>query len=368
MPLALLLVFGAGCELAGESEGDFIARLPVVDLHNDRSFFLTARGIPWRDCRGVQICAENYARARYFFALFRPPPPYTKGRFGLSRARARNLAGMSHYAYLKRAIKDLREQTGLPISRDPAGLAATGGGRIYLGIEGAFLLDDRPPPAGFRWNSKRASDHPGAPPLAEVETMLRELKAAGVSYIGLTWSNRNAYAGVAGESRGLTLRGREFVRLLRKHRIALDLSHSSDQTVRDVFRLSAGRVPLFFSHSSVRALCDHPRNLSDELLRLVRASGGVVGINFHAAYITCRGPAERADVREHIEYIVQRFGADHVALGGDFDGLIQLPEGLGGPPDLYLLAQDLRRAGLSRKQIEAIYFRNVQRVLRQTLD
>ncbi len=352
---------GTACDLAGESEADFIRRLPVVDLHNDRSFFLTARGVPWRRCEDVQICADNYGRAQYFFALFRPPPPYRAGRFGLSSAQARRLVGMSHYAYLKTAIADLRAQTGIPITRDARDLGGNQS-RIFLGIEGAFLLDRRPPGAAAS-GGVRAAGAPEAPANAKLERMLLELKAEGLSYLGLTWSNPNAFAGVAGDKRGLSASGRALLALVRKHGIALDLSHSSDQTVRDVFKLSRGELPLFFSHSSVRALCDHPRNLSDELLELVRASGGVVGINFHAAYISCGGPAERADVRRHVQYIVERFGYRHVALGGDFDGLIQLPEGLGGPPDLYALARDLRAAGLSRNQIEAIFFRNVRRVL-----
>ncbi|MEQ9363052.1 MAG: membrane dipeptidase [Leptospirales bacterium] len=364
--LAALLL--CGCELAGESDADFIAGLPVVDLHNDRSFFMTAREIPWRRCEGVQICAGNYAGGRYFFALFRPPPPYAPGRFGLTRSQARRLAGMSHFEYLQQALADLRTQTGIPITRDPDLLDQTGGS-IYLGVEGAFLLDDRPPGSAGLQNKDHGEGPDqtrGAPPMADVERMLLELKAAGLSYVGLTWSNPNAYAGVAGESRGLTGRGRELIHLLQRLGIAVDLSHSSDQSVRDVFRLTGGRLPLFFSHSSVRALCDHPRNISDELFRMVKASGGVVGINFFTAYITCNQRAGRDDVRRHIEYIVNKYGVEYVALGGDFDGLIQLPEGLGGPPDLFLLARDLQKSGLRRAQIEAIYFRNVQRVLRAT--
>lgn len=361
--MGLVLLCG-GCSLEGQNDSDFIQQLPVVDLHNDRSFFLTARGIPWKRCEGVQICGTRYARAQYFFALFRPPPPYTPGRFGLNRRQTQRLAGISHYEYLQMALADLRESTGIPITRRPEDLGGSAN-RIFLGIEGAFLLDDRP------LKSVVGADGPGkrqtisAPNSANLERMLVALKTAGVSYVGLTWSNKNAYAGVAGEPEGLSKRGRELVRMLGRHNMLVDLSHSSDQTVRDVFQLTGGQTPLFFSHSSVRALCDHPRNLSDELLRMVQASGGVVGINFHTAYITCQPAATRDDVRGHIEYIVQHYGVEHVALGGDFDGLIQLPEGLGGPPDLYLLARDLHAAGLTRAQIEAIFFGNVKRVLRK---
>ena len=341
-----------------QDSADYITQLPVVDLHNDRSFFLTARQIPWTACDTTQICATRYEHAQYFFALFRPPPPYSPGRFGLSAAQARRLAGMSHFEYLQIALADLRKQTKLPISTDPNELGVAGS-RIFLGIEGAFLLDDRAIPA--RGAAEAASQKP--PESAALQRMIGALRDAGVSYVGLTWSNANAYAGVAGDAQGLTPAGRELVRLLRENGLLIDLSHSSDQTVKDVFALTGGRMPLFFSHSSVRALCDHPRNLSDELLELVRASGGLVGINFHTAYITCSARATRADVLKHVQYIARRYGVGSVALGGDFDGLIQLPEGLGGPPEMYDLARDLQTAGFHREEIEAIFFRNARRVL-----
>jgi hypothetical protein len=340
-----------GVTTATNDPGDFLRSLPVVDLHNDRSFFLTARQIPWPRCDSTQICAQRYKRAQYFFALFRPPPPYTAGRFGLSREQARQLDGMSHLDYLRQAIADLRAQTGIPISRDPQALGGAEN-RIFLGIEGAFLLDSG--------SKQRGSGDPAT----GLDAMIRELRSAGVSYIGLTWSNPNVYAGVAGEAQGLTERGRELVDLLLRRGMLLDLSHASDQSVRDVYRMTGGHYPLFFSHSSVRSICEHPRNLSDELLELVRASDGLVGVNFHTAYITCRNQADRKDVLRHIDYIARKYGVRHVALGGDFDGLIRLPRGLGGPPELHDLARDLWDAGYSRAEIEAIFFGNMRRVLR----
>ena len=352
--LIALLAMLARCDAGAEASID---TLPVVDFHNDRSFFLTAREIPWQRCRGVQICADRYRerdRAQYFFALFRPPPPYTPGRFGLSARQMRRLAGMSHYEYLTRAITDIENQLQLPVTRDPQELGAPGA-RIFLGLEGAFLLDDRRPP--------RAADGRPPPNEEQLRDLLLRLRARGLSYVGLTWSNRNAFAGVAGEAVGLKPAGRRLVLLLRELGLLIDLSHASDQSVRDVRALLGRDYPLFFSHSSARALCDHPRNLGDSLLQLVRETGGLVAVNFHSAYITCSARARRADVVAHVQHIVRVAGILSVALGGDFDGLIQLPAGLGGPPDIYRLAEDLHAGGMSYSDLERLLYRNARRVL-----
>jgi membrane dipeptidase len=221
----------------------------------------------------------------------------------------------------------------------------------YLGLEGAFLLNEG------------ADEVP--PDEAALDRMLKRLKAAGLSYVGLTWSNSNVYAGVAGESSGLSARGRVLVRLLIRNGLLIDLSHASDQTVLDLFHLTKGQYPLFFSHSSVRSLCEHPRNLSDSLLDRVRESGGLAGVNFHSVYVSCSATADREDVFRHLDYLKRRIGAEHTAFGSDFDGLIKLPEGLTHPADLVALARRMIHAGYSRSEIENIYFRNVQRVLKR---
>lgn len=359
------LLFGAAnlaCErgLAGQNEDfpapadvdRFVGALPATDLHNDRSFYLTARRIPWTDCSRASLCLDSYHRSQFFFALFRPPRPLRGGApWGIPAQRAAELNRLSHFQYLELAIRELRAQTRLPVTDDPD-LIGSNQALAYLGLEGAFLLNEG------------ADDIP--PDEAALDGMLKRLKAAGLSYVGLTWSNANVYAGVAGPgSAGLSARGRTLVRLLIRNGLLIDLSHASDQTVQDVFTLTKGQYPLFFSHSSVRSLCDHPRNLSDPLLDLVRDSGGLVGVNFHSVYVSCSAAADREDVFRHLDYLKRRIGADHAAFGSDFDGLIKLPQGLTHPADLALLARRMIDAGYSRSDIENIYFRNVQRVLRR---
>lgn len=352
---------GAACErgLAGQNEDfstpadvdRFVGALPATDLHNDRSFYLTARRIPWTDCSRASLCQSSYHRSQFFFALFRPPRPLRGGApWGIPAARAAELNRLSHFQYLELAIRELREQTRLPLTDDPDRIGS-GQALAYLGLEGAFLLNEG------------ADDL--APDEAALNRMIQRLKAAGLSYVGLTWSNANVYAGVAGESSGLSARGRMLVRLLIRNGVLIDLSHASDQTVRDLFTLTKGQYPLFFSHSSVRSLCEHPRNLSDPLLDRVRESGGLVGVNFHSVYVSCSAAADREDVFRHLDYLKRRIGAEHTAFGSDFDGLIKLPQGLAHPADLVLLARRMIDAGYSRSEIENIYFRNVQRVLKR---
>ena len=327
---------------------DFFERPIVADLHNDRSFFLTARQIPWRECRGVQLCDANYRRSSYFFSIWRPPLPIGAGPpWRLSKQRARQLNRLSHFQYLLKAIADLKA-TGITITDDPGAIGAPARS-MFLGIEGAFLVND---------------GHGSHPTPARLDDMLATLKRERVSYVGLVWSNNNVYAGTSRQpGKGLTTRGRELVRLLSKHGLLADLSHGSDRTVRDFHALTRGRYPLFFSHSSARAVCNHPRNVSDSILRLVRETGGIVGINFYRRYINCSSKASIHDVADHIMHIYRTAGPEHVALGSDFDGLISLPNGLKKPQNLRDLAVILRKRNLSQSEIEKIFFRNVQNFL-----
>ncbi len=326
---------------------EFASDPVYADLHNDRSFFLTARGIPWKECARVQLCATSYGRSNSFFSLWRPPLPIRGGKpWGLSPGQVRFLNSISHFDYLKLAIKDLK-QTGLPVSGDPA-LIGSGQPSLLMGVEGAFLL----------------SRGPGEPSVKELEETLDYLKEQGVVTIGLVWSNDNEYAGTATQARkGLTKKGRVLVRLLIERGFVVDLSHASDQTVFDLYNLTGGRMPLFFSHSSARTLCADPRNVSDEILKLVKKTGGLVGVNFHSRYLTCSEKATLNDVADHILHIHAVSGPDRVALGSDFDGLINLPDGLKKPQNLSDLAVLLRKRNVSRVIIEKIFYGNVRNFL-----
>jgi membrane dipeptidase len=151
--------------------------------------------------------------------------------------------------------------------------------------------------------------------------LLRQYYRLGVRNLGLAWNHRNAACDGVGERRtggGLTEFGVQVVEECNRLGILLDLSHLAPAGVRDV--LAVSRHPVIASHSNARALRDHPRNLTDEQLTAIAEQGGVVGVTFVDAFLAQPGQATLDDVIAHIEYMLQRIGPDHVAIGSDFDG------------------------------------------------
>jgi microsomal dipeptidase-like Zn-dependent dipeptidase len=158
---------------------------------------------------------------------------------------------------------------------------------------------------------------------------------------------------------GLTPLGRQVIGEMERLGMLVDLAHASRQTISDV--LDMARKPVVFSHTGVRGTCDSPRNIDDTALQRVAATGGVVGIGFFQG-ATC-GTDLSAIVRA-IRYCVDRVGAEHVALGSDFDGFVRTPIDAAG---LAALTDALLEAGFTEAQIRAIMGENVRRVLGRVL-
>ena len=153
--------------------------------------------------------------------------------------------------------------------------------------------------------------------------VLRQFYRLGLRNLGLAWNHRNAACDGVAESRtngGLTEFGVKVVEECNRLGIMIDVSHLSPAGLKDVLEVS--QHPIIASHSNVRALCDHPRNLSDAQMEAIAARGGVVGVTFVDAFLNSAAPekARCDDVIAHIEYMLARIGPDHVALGSDFDG------------------------------------------------
>mgnify|MGYP001078988456 CR=1 FL=1 len=115
--------------------------------------------------------------------------------------------------------------------------------------------------------------------------------------------------------------------------------------------------------AACRAINDHPRNLTDDQLRIIAASGGVAGVNFHAPFVTGGAEATLDDVVKQVEYLVKVAGIDHVAVGSDFDGGITTPVGLEDASTFPALAAALRRKGMSHDDVLRIFSQNALRVL-----
>ena len=241
---------------------------------------------------------------------------------------------------------------------------------------------------------------------------LRKYAAAGVRYLTLTHFKNNNWADSSTDTpkhNGLTPFGKDVVRELNTLGMMVDISHVADKTFYDVLALT--KAPVIASHSSCRAIANHPRNMTDDMLRALAKNGGVVMINYHAAFLSeefrvasekkngnvvasnaamakkCGGneacatmESERADheamrkgelptvtwekIIEHIDHAVKVAGADHVGLGSDFDGAT-MPFGMEDASKLPKITDALLKKGYSETDIEKILGGNILRVMEQ---
>jgi microsomal dipeptidase-like Zn-dependent dipeptidase len=202
----------------------------------------------------------------------------------------------------------------------------------FLGIEGAHALD---------------GELAGLQALAE----------AGVRMIGLTHFFDNELGGSAhGVAKGgLTPLGRELIRRMEARGILLDLAHASPSLLAEA--VAASTHPVVVSHTGVRGTCDNPRNLSDEQLRLVAGTGGVVGIGFWETAVC--GP-DAAAIARAIRHAAGIAGVEHVALGSDFDGAVTTPFDASG---MATLTDALLAVGFSEDEVAGLMGGNALRVL-----
>lgn len=201
----------------------------------------------------------------------------------------------------------------------------------------------------------------GAQPLEGDLGYLDGLYSAGIRMMAPTHFTDTAVAGAAAgmKKEGITDFGREWVHAMESHHMLIDLAHASPATLRDVTAMATR--PLIVSHTGVKGTCNNPRNLSDDELRAVAHTNGVIGIGLWDT-ATC-GTDARATARA-IRYAVNIVGADHVALGSDFDGGITAPFDSSG---WALLTDALLKEGISEQDIHKIMGENVVRVLLEVL-
>ncbi|MFJ6726383.1 dipeptidase [Streptomyces sp. NPDC091281] len=207
--------------------------------------------------------------------------------------------------------------------------------------------------------------------------VLRQYARLGARYLTLTWSRTTAWADSATDDArhgGLTDFGRDVVRELNRIGVLADLAHVSPATMRDALDVSTR--PVIVSHSGARTLCDHPRNVPDDVLAAIGAADGVVMVAFVPAFLTpaChaweqageRGempPVGVADVADHIEHVRHVAGVHAVGIGADYDGTDRMPTGLGDVSRYQELLRELRRRGWSGPDLHRLAHGNVLRVL-----
>ena len=198
---------------------------------------------------------------------------------------------------------------------------------------------------------------------------LRMFYRLGVRLLTLTWNHRNDLAAGQGEGSsggGLSLFGQAVVKEMNRLGMLVDVSHLNEEGFWDVLRLS--EAPVLASHSNAKALCDHPRNLTDEQIIRLADGGGVIGVNFCTHFLAKERQATIHDVVEQIEYLVNVGGVDCVGLGSDFDGIDRTPLGLDHYGKTSELADILRERGYTKGDIEKIMGGNLLRLCQTVLD
>jgi membrane dipeptidase len=358
-----------------------LAAHPVIDGHND---------LPW-------AIRENEAAPRDVVAY--DLRSRTKGATDLARLREGGVGGQFWSVYVPAELpggfaRVQLEQIDIArrmIARYPDRLAfattadeverAIASGRVgsLLGVEGGHAIE----------NSLGA---------------LRAYHDLGVRYMTLTHGKTLDWADSATDTPrhgGLTRFGEEVVREMNRLGLLVDLSHVSDETMEDALRVS--EAPVVFSHSSARALCDHPRNVPDAVLAKMKANGGVVMVTFVSSFISnefgkasapllkeyeerTQGVADAAErqrigkeiaarmpkipvtlaqVADHVDHVRKLAGADHVGLGGDYDGNDAWPEGLSDVTGYPRLLAELARRGWSDEDLGKLASGNILRVMRR---
>ena len=308
-----------------------------------------------------------------FFAAYVPPHYVGRG----SAKFAHHLIDL-----IRRQVA--RRSDALVFCTDSEGIRAAkrdGRAGIMIGIEGGHAIEDS-------------------------LDLLREFYGRGVRYMTLTHVNTNNWcdsSGDGGRHGGLTDFGIEVVQTMNDIGMIVDISHVSDEAFYDVIETT--RVPLVATHSSCRALCRHPRNMTDDMLKTLAANGGVCMINFFSAFINDDvaqalmnsqkrtknepgpGDSEEApddrtdwasylewfeslgcptakldDVADHIIHAATVAGIDHVGIGSDFDGVPSLPNGLETAASLPRLTARLLERGMSETDVEKVLGGNFMRV------
>ena len=363
-----------------------LAKTPLIDGHNDWAETLT----------------DKAGDARWTMDLTHLDP--SKYNTDIARLRAGHVGGQFWSVYVDadlpgpEQVKETLQQIDLmktifrryPSVFAPAVTAADvrrihASGRIasMLGVEGGGQID-----GSF--------------------SVLRAYRALGASYLTLTHVKTIEWADSATDNPqhgGLTKFGEEVVRELNRLGMLVDLSHVNEDTMIDALRVS--KAPVIFSHSSTRALDDHPRDVSDKVLKLLAQNGGVIMINYAPSYVSEErrqweaarnaekarynsppygglyiGQPERAKaalaewekahprpvvtlamVADHIDHAVKVAGIDHVGIGGDFDGVDSLPDGLDSVATYPALLAELMRRGWTDEMVAKLAGGNVLRVM-----
>jgi membrane dipeptidase len=315
-----------------------------------------------------------------FFAVFIGQGPLTPEGYEVAKKRALQIFHNIH-----QAVEENQHLAGLALtSEDAYTLKSEGRRAVYIGVENGY-------------------------PMGEDLDVLQEFYDLGARYLGLSHTRNNQICDASTDDElhgGLTDFGKEVIQEANRLGMIVDVSHISDAAFYDV--LAVSQTPLIASHSNARAVCDHPRNLDDDMLLALAGNGGVLQLSILSAYVaeaeentereaafadlrqrynnfeslsdeemsnvrrewrelSDRFPMETASVSElvdHVDYVVNLIGVDYVGIGTDFDGGGGLVDCF-DVSELHQITVELLRRGYSEEAIEKIWSGNFMRVFRQ---
>lgn len=313
--------------------------LPYFDAHCDTG----TKAAPLRE-NGLHLDLTRlsaYAPAAQVFAVFSRPKGHD-WRAGCEHDSPPEALAAHGKDCLVALVRELERNADLAVlcrsAAEARKAAADGKIAAFLAIEGAELLG----------------------------SSLEGLRAAydkGVRLVNLTWNYRNPLCGTNQSGGGLTEAGRAFVRAAQALGVAVDMSHLSDEGFWDCLELA--EKPILAGHSNARALCPHPRNLTDEMFSALAKAGGVAGLNLCPAFL-----GEDPDLEtcfQHIEHFLALGGEKAVCLGSDFDGIDRPPRGIAGVQDMGALYECLLRHNLPEDLVRDIYYNNLLDFLERAL-
>ena len=307
-----------------------IRNIPYFDGHCDTIYECMGKGRSLRENSGhVDLMrGQRYGRRAQFFALFDNVRELPEGTAWTKLCQM-------HDWFCAQAAENADVMALCRTGAEVDAAAAQHKTAALLSIEGADLLDCD---------------------MAHLETAA----SWGVRLLNPVWNNANALCGSCAQEpeRGLSARGVEFVARMEELGIHTDVSHISDAGFWDVLRRT--KRPVVASHSNARAICPHRRNLTDDMFRAIRDTGGVVGINLYADFV---GGDSMEQLIAHIERFLSLDGEKTVALGGDLDGCEALAVGFSGVQDVAKLYQALEERGYPQTLLEDIFWNNWRRIL-----
>ena len=322
--------------------------MKLFDLHCDTLYECceTGKHLRENDLHVNRSGAQRYSHYVQFFALFcgarAPSGQGEEGRKSLLDTPADlRLARMLETAQC--AFKENADWLQPCWSaRDMRHAADAGKAAAFLSIEGAELLPDRPDGLDVAYD-------------------------AGVRMLTVTWNYRSQYGCPAAvdQGEGLTEAGRQLVRACADKGVIVDVSHLSERGFWDVCETID--VPFVASHSNLRALCRHPRNLTDQQFAEIVRRGGLVGVNLYAPFVARQNASTLDNVIAHIERMLRLGGERTVALGCDFDGCDELPDGIGGLGDMYRLADRMLALGYADSTVKALFYDNAAAFVKKML-